>query len=93
MARQVLQKNSPKARVTSPTSQISNPSSPKDTASQTLTQFLELNTRIDAIIQRATKKNNEIDATQSVIDSQISTMNTNVSTIASQFKKLHSQLR
>ena len=54
---------------------------------------MALNDKIEGIIKRSAKRNKKIEASQSVIDSQITGMNTNIGSLATQFDTLHNQLQ
>ena len=63
-AQRAIKNNRPKSRASSPTSQITEASGNKSQGSQ----FSAISTQIDNIIQRADARNQEMAATQSVID-------------------------
>ena len=78
-------------RPRSPTSQLTR-NTTIDAASQQ-TDISVLNNKIENMIQRAAEKNKEIAASQSVIDSQLTGMTTNVDSLATQFDALQDQLQ
>ena len=78
-------------RPSSPNSQITRHTT-NDAQSQQ-TEITAINNKIENMIQRAAAKNKEIEASQSVIDSQITGMTSNVDSLATQFDVLQNQLQ